>query len=88
MAAMSSGERAATTSDGPRFVALVVDDEVNIRHTLRVCLEAEGARVVDAATADAALAAAAREPFDVAFLDLKLGASDGLQLIPQRFHFG
>jgi NtrC-family two-component system response regulator AlgB len=65
------------------MTVLVVDDESNIRRTLRVCLEAEGARVVEAADGEAALAALAREPFDLALLDLKLGVTSGLDLIPR-----
>jgi NtrC-family two-component system response regulator AlgB len=64
---------------------LVVDDEKNIRATLTMCLEAIGCRVTSASTPDAALAAAERTAFDVAFLDLRLGEHDGLQLLP-RLH--
>jgi NtrC-family two-component system response regulator AlgB len=59
---------------------LVVDDEPRIRATLALCLEGEGYRVATAASAEEALAAA-RDPFDVAFLDLRLGVADGLDLI-------
>ena len=61
---------------------LVVDDERNIRATLRVCLESDGTRVVEASTVEAAKMAMARQPFDLAFLDLRLGESNGLTLIP------
>jgi NtrC-family two-component system response regulator AlgB len=77
----SSPEVDAPSAATP-FAALVVDDEANIRKTLRLCLEHEGARVVEASSAQAATAAVTREPFDVAFVDLRLGADDGLQLIP------
>jgi NtrC-family two-component system response regulator AlgB len=60
---------------------LIVDDEKNIRATLRACLEAVGAHVVEAATTEAARSAAARQSFDLAFLDLRLGQEDGLSLI-------
>lgn len=60
---------------------LVIDDEKNIRNTLTVCLEGLGCTVTDAPTADAALAAIRRQPWDVAFLDLRLGASSGLDLL-------
>jgi NtrC-family two-component system response regulator AlgB len=66
----------------PPLAVLVIDDEKNIRATLRVCLEALGAEVVEAATAGAAQTASARQPFDLAFLDLRLGSSNGLELIP------
>jgi NtrC-family two-component system response regulator AlgB len=67
----------------PTLTVLVVDDEPNIRKTLRILLESESARVIEAATAADALGAAAREPFDLALVDLKLGADDGLDLIPR-----
>jgi two-component system, NtrC family, response regulator AlgB len=62
---------------------LVIDDEKNIRATLAVCLEAIGCTVTGAATAEAALAAAERTAFDLVFLDLRLGATDGLALLPR-----
>ncbi len=62
---------------------LVVDDEKNIRRTLTLCLEDLGCEVVGAATAEAALAAVAQRPFDIAFVDLKLGESSGLDLLPK-----
>ena len=49
----------------PRLSVLVVDDEKNIRATLRVCLEAMDATVVEAASARAALEAIGRTAFDV-----------------------
>jgi two-component system, NtrC family, response regulator AlgB len=61
---------------------LVVDDEANIRRTLSICLEAEGHRVMGAGSAKDALAESARRPFDLAFVDLRLGTEDGLGLIP------
>jgi NtrC-family two-component system response regulator AlgB len=65
---------------------LVVDDERNIRATLRTCLEALGCQVVEAASAEAALVAVAHQPLDLAFLDLRLGAANGLDLLPQLLH--
>jgi NtrC-family two-component system response regulator AlgB len=67
----------------PRFSVLIADDEKNIRHTLRVCLESLDAEVTEAASATAALDAIGRAVFDVVFLDLKLGTQSGLDLIPQ-----
>jgi NtrC-family two-component system response regulator AlgB len=60
---------------------LVADDEKNIRHSLRVCLEGLGATVVEAPAAAAALAAAEREALDLCFLDLRLGDESGVDLI-------
>src|SRR6478735_5181735 len=66
-----------------RFSVLIVDDEKNIRHALRICLETMNAGVVEAASASAALEAAGRSVFDVVFLDLRLGTESGLDLIPE-----
>jgi len=61
---------------------LVVDDEVNIRKTLSYCLAAEGHTVIAVSNpADAAYEARMRF-FDMAFVDLKLGGEDGMDLIP------
>jgi len=61
---------------------LVIDDEKNIRTTVAMCLEGMGCRVTGVATADAARTALASRPFDVAFLDLRLGDANGLDLLP------
>ena len=66
-----------------RFSVLIVDDEKNIRHTLRVCLETMDTTVVEAGSASAALDAMGRSAFDLVFLDLRLGQESGLDLIPQ-----
>ncbi len=60
---------------------LVIDDEKNIRTTLAVCLEGSGCEVTAVASAAAALEALERAPFDIAFLDLRLGDGDGLDLL-------
>jgi NtrC-family two-component system response regulator AlgB len=62
---------------------LIVDDEKNIRHTVRVCIEAMGGKVGEASSAETAVEIMGRSSFDVAFLDLKLGNQSGLDLIPQ-----
>jgi NtrC-family two-component system response regulator AlgB len=62
---------------------LVIDDEKNIRSTLSVCLEGFSYEVVSVATAELARSAVARQPFDLAFLDLRLGSQSGLDLIPE-----
>lgn len=64
------------------FNILVVDDEVNIRKTLSVFLESEGHKVIVASTFEDAIAEASRRSFDLAFVDLRLGAESGLDLIP------
>jgi NtrC-family two-component system response regulator AlgB len=62
---------------------LIIDDEKNIRTTLSVCLEQLGCDVTAVASADAAFSTVTRKPFDLAFVDLRLGSSDGLVLIPK-----
>ncbi|HXX92313.1 MAG TPA: sigma-54 dependent transcriptional regulator [Planctomycetota bacterium] len=61
---------------------LVIDDEKHIRTTLALCLEGLGCRVSEAPSAEMARAAVRRQPFDLAFLDLRLGESSGLDLLP------
>jgi two-component system, NtrC family, response regulator AlgB len=61
---------------------LVVDDETNIRKTLAMSLELDGHHVVAVSNAGDAIAEAARQSFDLAFVDLRLGATLGLDLIP------
>ena len=62
--------------------ALVIDDEKNIRTTLEMCLQGLGCVVTAVGSADAALAAVEREAFDLAFLDLRLGERNGIDLLP------
>jgi len=62
---------------------LVVDDEANIRRTLKLCLEAEGHDVTTASGIDSALAEAKRQPADIAFVDLRLGVASGMDLFPK-----
>jgi two-component system, NtrC family, response regulator AlgB len=61
---------------------LVVDDELNIRKTLSICLGTEGHSVVAVSNAQDAAAEASRRSFALAFVDLRLGAESGLDLIP------
>lgn len=60
---------------------IVVDDEVNIRRTLSVCLESEGHKVLAVSAFRDALLETSRRSFDLAFVDLRLGADNGLDLI-------
>src|SRR5947209_9352417 len=62
---------------------LVIDDEKNIRATLSMCLEGIGCQVTAVPSGQAALAALGRQPFDLAFLDLRLGERNGLELLSQ-----
>ena len=60
---------------------LIVDDEPNIRRTLRIALEAMGHTVVEAATGTAAVRQVARRPCALALIDLRLGCESGLDLL-------
>ncbi len=62
---------------------LVVDDEPNIRATLRMCLEGLGCVAREAASGEAAAEAVRIEPIDLVFLDLRLGQEDGLEVLPR-----
>ena len=62
---------------------LVVDDERNIRRTLRMVLEGEGATVVEAETGEAALVELARSkpPIEVVISDVMMPGISGLELL-------
>ncbi len=62
---------------------LIVDDERNIRKTLSVCLQGFGCQVTESGSSASALEALARSAYDVAFVDLRLGSEDGLELLPK-----
>jgi NtrC-family two-component system response regulator AlgB len=62
---------------------LIIDDEKNIRATLSLCLEQLECTVTAVSSPEAALAALRQQPYDLAFLDLRLGESNGLDLIPK-----
>ena len=61
---------------------LVADDEGNIRKTLSVCLESRGHRVTCVSNAQDARSEVERQVFDLAFVDLRLGVENGMDLIP------
>ncbi len=60
---------------------LIVDDELNIRKTLRVALESMRHTVEEAAGAADAVTAIERQRFDLALVDLRLGGESGLDLL-------
>ena len=77
-----SGNGSASAAEAAPLNILVVDDEANVRRTLSLALEADGHRVVGVGNARDALAENIRQSFDLAFVDLRLGVDDGLDLIP------
>ncbi len=62
-------------------VALVIDDELQIRRLLRLTLEANGYRVVEAGTGPEGLVQAAQSRPEVIILDLGLPGLDGLTVL-------
>lgn len=73
----------AISTPEPKLRVLVIDDEKNIRATLSLCLEQTGCQATPAPSPESALSALAHQAYDLAFLDLRLGDSNGLDLIPR-----
>ncbi len=68
---------------------LVIDDEEAIRSSLRMILEYEGVRTLEAADGTSGLQAATREEPDLVLLDIKMPHMDGLGVLQElrRRHF-
>jgi two-component system KDP operon response regulator KdpE len=60
---------------------LVIDDELQIRRLLRVCLEANGYRVLEASTGSEGITQAAQYHPDIVLLDLGLPDLDGVTVL-------
>jgi NtrC-family two-component system response regulator AlgB len=71
-----------TVDVAPCLRVLVVDDEKNIRATLGACLQLAGCEVKSVATPAAASTEARRALLHLAFVDLRLGVANGMDLIP------
>jgi two-component system, NtrC family, nitrogen regulation response regulator NtrX len=67
--------------NGGRQTVLVVDDEKNIRRTLRMVLETEGYSVLEAESAEQALEVLQSEPVDLGIFDVRLPGMNGLDLL-------
>ena len=67
----------------PAPLALLVEDDFQMRRFLRVTLDASGHRTLEAPTGQEALALAAQHRPDLILLDLGLPDLDGLDLIPR-----
>jgi NtrC-family two-component system response regulator AlgB len=63
--------------------ALIVDDDPGVRQSVRLCLEADNARVLGVGTSAGALEALGRGRFDVVFLDLWLKSESGMTLLSE-----
>jgi NtrC-family two-component system response regulator AlgB len=66
---------------------LLIDDEQNILRTFRYCLEDAGHRVATATDAQQAEQLVQRDVYDLCFLDLRLGESSGLDLLPKLHQY-
>ncbi len=62
---------------------LIVDDEANIRKTLSMALEIDGHSVTAVSNGKDGLMQASHRPFDLLFLDLRLGTEKGTDYIPE-----
>jgi two-component system nitrogen regulation response regulator NtrX len=60
---------------------LVVDDEAEIRRSVRMILEYEGYDVIEASSGPEGVALAERESPDLIFLDIKMPGMDGLEAL-------
>ena len=60
---------------------LVVDDEASLRRLLRTSLSAHGYRVLEAATAQAAIESVSNDAPEIVLLDLGLPDRDGLEVV-------
>ena len=58
---------------------LIVDDEINIRMTLKDILEDEGYETFVAGTGEKAIKIASKESIDMIILDVKLPGIDGIE---------
>ncbi len=61
---------------------LIVDDEINIRKTLSIFCETQGYSCKTASNVEDAMMLNTELLFDVAFVDLRLGTDNGLDLLP------
>jgi two-component system, NtrC family, response regulator AlgB len=62
---------------------LIVDDEKSIRTSTSAAIQAEGHQVDTADSGQVSLLKLADEAYDLAFLDLRLGDEDGLEVLSQ-----
>jgi two-component system nitrogen regulation response regulator NtrX len=60
---------------------LVIDDEAEIRRSVKMILEYEGYDVTEASSGPEGLAMIEREPPDLVFLDIKMPGLDGLEAL-------
>jgi two-component system, NtrC family, response regulator AlgB len=61
---------------------LIIDDEANIRKTLTIFCETQGHLCTSVCTYKEVVSIAEINQFDMAFIDIRLGTENGLELIP------
>ena len=69
------------SAERPNSIALVIDDEVQIRRLVKISLEANGYKVFEAVNGQEGLAEAAQRRPDVVVLDLGLPDMDGVAVL-------
>ncbi len=62
---------------------LLIDDDAQLRKSIRLVLEAMSHNVTEARNGPEAQEALGRHPVDMAFLDLRLGRDEGLEVLPE-----
>ncbi|GAB4400359.1 MAG: response regulator transcription factor [Anaerolineales bacterium] len=62
---------------------LVIDDEVTLRTTMTRVFQSAGWQVQTAANGEESLTLLERQPFDLAYLDLRLPTLDGIEVLKQ-----
>ena len=67
---------------------LIVDDETNVRLNYRITLETEGYEIFEAVSAARALEELIGQSFDLAILDMRMPAMDGLELLAKMREIG
>lgn len=72
----------AVSRQADRMNILVIDDDASLRKSLRLALETMGHRVTEAIDGNRAEECLTHGMFDVAFLDLRLGTEQGLEVLP------
>ncbi len=67
---------------------LIIDDEANIRHTLREILEYEKYSVEEAANGEKGLEMVSEKEYDVVLCDIKMPKLDGLEVLEKTIQSG
>lgn len=62
---------------------LIVDDERNIRTTLKMCLSGEGYEIDTAVNGEDGLEKAEKDKYDLIFLDIKMPGMNGMEILEE-----